>query len=487
MTLGSAPIGPVTRSDLRRVAAPAPADIGSDRLVVWLVKLLFIALLLEGIARKWLFPAQQALFYFLRDPLVMVLYITVLLRGLPSRGWFAVWLAASLFLALISLAVYLSDGKPLLVWALGVRNYFEYVLLAFVVGRHFRSDDVLAFSRLVAALAPAVAVVALLQFLSPPGAWINLGAGGLPPPLFAGDILRTTGLMASDAQHVPYVLFTLAISASGFLAGSSRRSSALFLTGVVACIVMMIVSGSRAIWMLGAATFAAVLGAALLGRAGIAERARAVLAGLLMAALVAMLFTTALVRAWQAYEERNRGALTFTDVTLERITSMFLPGWMFEATLEGEGIGFAMTGAAAIMTGERALTLAESDWDRNFVELGALGGWLFVGLRVAFSVWLGWIGLRAARAGDPRAFVLASVAAPAILITQITMHTVYGHLAWMAAGLTIAAARGATGEESRRAGHASVARGAARRERASQRLAALRMQQRLHPAAAFRR
>ena len=54
---------------------------------------------------------------------------------------------------------------------------------------------------------------------------------------------------------------------------------------------------------------------------------------------------------------------------------------MFEASIGGEGIGIATTGAAAFATGQRELTLAENDWDRNFIELGIFVGWIFVALR----------------------------------------------------------------------------------------------------------
>lgn len=456
----------------RRAGGAPVASVRGDALVVRLVTILFVALLFEGVARKWLFPGQHALFYFLRDPLVILLYFVVLFRGFPASRWFVVWLSTALFLSFASLAVYRFEGKPLVVWALGVRNYFEYVFLAFIVAGYFRRAEVSAFVRVVALLAPAAAFVAVLQFFAPPGSWINLGAGGAIPPALAGDVLRTTGLMASDAQHYPYVLFTLAASIVGYLLAFTKSARLRFLAGISSSLVMMVVSGSRGIWMLGAATFLAVFGAAILARVDLAKRARAIGTAVLMAALVVGLFSTVLYRAWEAYEERNRAARTFSAAIVERITGMFLPGWMFEASLTGEGIGIATTGAAAAMTGERALTLAENDWDRNFVELGLIGGWLFVGLRVAFSAWLVWIGIRAARSGEPTALVFASFAAPAILVTQITMHTVYGHLAWMAAGLTMAAARAATGEGATGAVEASE-RGPTRIS-ASRRLVAIR-------------
>ena len=91
----------------------------------------------------------------------------------------------------------------------------------------------------------------------------------------------------------------------------------------------------------------------------------------------------------------------------------------------------------------RRLTMGEGDWDRNFIELGLVVGWIFVALRIVFALWLVLIGVRAARSGDPMSLLLASFAALAIFQGQITMHTAYAHLTWFAVGLTMAAARAA--------------------------------------------
>ena len=45
--------------------------------------------------------------------------------------------------------------------------------------------------------------------------------------------------------------------------------------------------------------------------------------------------------------------------------------------------------------------MAEGDWDRNFIELGLVVGWIFVALRIMFALWLLLISVRAARSGDP--------------------------------------------------------------------------------------
>jgi hypothetical protein len=161
------------------------------------------------------------------------------------------------------------------------------------------------------------------------------------------------------------------------------------------------------------------------------------------ALMIAALFSTVFGEAYKAYETRNVQAKTFSRSTAERIRGLFLPKSMFETTLVGAGIGMGTISASAALSGQSKFlrfSLAEGDLDRNFLELGLISGWIFVALRYAFAAWLVWIGLRAARKGNAMALMLSCFSAFAIFQAQITMHTVYAHLAWFAAGLTIAAA-----------------------------------------------
>ena len=226
------------------------AQVQRHRLLVRVAFLLFVALLIEGIARKWIFPGQHEYFYFLRDPILLGFYLLAVGQGaIQPKGWFALWLGAAVFTSLISLVVYvLNDLSPQL-WILGVRNYFLYMPLAFIVARTFERDDIERLARLVAVLAVPIAFICVQQSFSPPGGWLNVGAGGVPPPSFADGLLRTTGVLASDAQHVMYIAFTLSLLVAVFVGGRlSRKQRYVLIAGAVATFAMMIVSGSRAIW-----------------------------------------------------------------------------------------------------------------------------------------------------------------------------------------------------------------------------------------------
>jgi hypothetical protein len=404
---------------------------------------LFLALLVEGIARKWVFPKFHEYIYFLRDPLLLGFYVLAIGQGaIQSKGWLALWLGIAVFVSLTSLLVYVFNDISPGLWILGVRNYFMYIPLAFIVAQTFERDDIERFARLVAILAVPIAFICVEQSFSPRGGWLNVGAGGAMPPAFADNLLRTTGVLASDSQHVMYIAFTLSLLAAVLIGAKSPwKERLLLIAGGIATLTMMIVSGSRGIWFQVAGMGLVAVSSLFLTSARFKGKTRGIMlivAGLL---LVGALFSTLLSGAYRAYESRNLTADTFSGTTTGRITDMFLPQSMFSASIGGAGIGLGTTGAAAFSTGKRALTLVEGDLDRNFVELGLFLGWIFVALRIIFALWLFSISLPAARKGDPMALLLWSFAGFAIFQLQITLHTTFAHLSWFAVGLTMAAAR----------------------------------------------
>ena len=255
------------------------AQVQRHRLLVRVAFLLFVALIVEGIARKWMFPGQHQYFYFLRDPLLLGFYFLAVSEVRNSiEGMVCSVVGCRSFISLISLVVYvLNDLSPQL-WILGVRNYFLYMPLAFIVARTFERDDIERFARLVAVLAVPIAFICVQQFFLAQGGWINVGAGGAPPPGFADGLLRTTGVLASDAQHVMYIAFSLSLLAAVFVGAKlSRRQRYVLIAGAVATFVMMIVSGSRGIWFQAAGVSLVAASSFFLSRAGISKRLRAII------------------------------------------------------------------------------------------------------------------------------------------------------------------------------------------------------------------
>ena len=140
----------------------------------------------------------------------------------------------------------------------------------------------------------------------------------------------------------------------------------------------------------------------------------------------------------------------FPAAPLSELSGMLLPQLYVQGVyLAEQGIGIGTTGAAAFSLAKRYadssgrhLTMGEGDWIGILSSLACR--WLdFRGVTFRVCALARVDKFRAARSGDLMALLLASFAALAIFQGQITMHTAYAHLAWFAAGLTMAAARAA--------------------------------------------
>ena len=80
----------------------------------WIVDLVFIIywlLIFEGVLRKWVFPDEFKILFFVRDPFVLAVYVLSVFdnRSLPAKPL----LAGGLFLGLIALTVGLAEGYDL--------------------------------------------------------------------------------------------------------------------------------------------------------------------------------------------------------------------------------------------------------------------------------------------------------------------------------------------------------------------------------------
>src|SRR6476661_8573224 len=98
----------------------AQKAVPRHQLLVKFAFFLFLALLVEGIVRKWLFPSKHEYFYFFRDPFLLCFYAIAIGRtAIQLKGWFALWIGVAFFSSLISLLVYTLNEMSAALWILG--------------------------------------------------------------------------------------------------------------------------------------------------------------------------------------------------------------------------------------------------------------------------------------------------------------------------------------------------------------------------------
>ncbi len=424
----------------------ARAREGHRQFAVRLIFFIYILSLVEGPLRKWLLPGLATPIYFLRDPFVLFLYAYCLHRNLvATSNWWKIWLGFAAIASLLGGFPYMLAGYDPRAWLIGVRAYWLYMPIAFVVASTVRHDDLRRFIRLNLLLAAPYAALVIAQYKSPVHAWINGGISGEEDyAMVANDVVRPYGLFTYTGQNVIFSAFLFAMALS-LLIDMKDYKAPLFLsaTGGVSVACIAVLSGSRSIYMLlGATLLVTVLGAYLTNSVGRALRTTIVAAGFCM--LAAYLFVEVFTDAFQAMQVRMEQ--TAGEGPIEKRALFDLLGWTFalrDAPILGEGIGLGIPVVGRLVD-RPFLEFSESELMRNTHELGVIIGVMFVMLRFAFAAHLVRVAFRAARAGYPGFLPFAGYAAVTIGVSQLTFSTINAFFFWFAAGLVLSSVKGAT-------------------------------------------
>lgn len=412
----------------------------SVKVSIWIY---FALLLLEGALRKWAFPRWSDVLFIVRDPLVLVIYALAWRTGcLPRRP-------AILFVgafAVLSIAFSLGAAPRVLVTLFGLRTNYLHLPLIFIMGEILDRNDVLRFGKWFMGCALPIVILMIVQFNSPPDAWINAGAGG-------GESGQLLGALGRIRPPGPFSFISGAVGFFGLLTafviyGWLRHGvySTLLLFAATAAIAIAIpVSISRSLML--AVLIVVAFGAA----AALRDVRRLVYFVGPLAVVVAALALTSDSVYMQVARYRWEAATggDFSTNVVGRILGEFTEPFALAADmpLAGHGIGLGTVAGARLMTGERSFLLAESEWARIIMELGPILGFAFIGWRGWLAVKLlatGWRDLL--RNGEPLAWLVCGAAFAPVLHGQWGPATQLG-FAVFGAGLALAAANEPSGSD----------------------------------------
>ena len=241
------------------------------RQIVNFIYIIFALSLVEGALRKWVAPQLATPLYFLRDPFVLWLYVRALQYGflsqsLLSKGWFLFAGATSIIGGL----AYIGLKFGIVAWLMGIRSYFLYMPLAFIIAHTFHLEDVNRFLRLCLIIAIPYALLVIVQYSSPADAWINSSISADDVATVSDGIVRPYGLFTYTGQNVNFVAFLFTCFAAMMsIKRNSRRERVLFIIASVAVAALCVLTGSRAIYfLLAAVVLATVAGGVIAGQLG---------------------------------------------------------------------------------------------------------------------------------------------------------------------------------------------------------------------------
>ncbi|MDX7953981.1 hypothetical protein P7D22_22790, partial [Lichenihabitans sp. Uapishka_5] len=251
-----------------REPARSPRREAARRVTVRLLFVFYGLLLAEGPLRKWVLPGASNALVFLRDPVMLMILLAAAVAG-PSRGArqaMALFAAVVLgCLACVTGQLAGSDVAPLAILA-GLRNYFLFVPLAWIVADTVTAVDYARWLRLNLWLAGPIGLLVVVQYRSAPTSFINAVPGGGNDGVFllVADVVRPYGLFSFTLGHSVFAAWMVGVLLAGF---SARRrfniGPWLAAAGALGTLAMGACSGSRTTLLLAAAVLLAFLLAAL--------------------------------------------------------------------------------------------------------------------------------------------------------------------------------------------------------------------------------
>ena len=143
---------------------------------------------------------------------------------------------------------------------------------------------------------------------------------------------------------------------------------------------------------------------------------------------------------WESATEQEGGEEGVRGVLRERVggSTFGVVLRAFEAPVLGHGIGLGTNVGAMRARGRIGFVLGEAGWDVTIAELGPALGLLYIGLRVAMTIWLLRLAWRQAVRGNAAPLILGGSALPLVFFAPTAQSTALGFIV-VGAGLMLAA------------------------------------------------
>jgi hypothetical protein len=413
---------------------PSPdANVAMLKRFIWLYVLLWV---FEGALRKWIFPAYSSQLLLIRDPVALLILLYAIGQGVwrPNLWIMVLWLLGS-----VSFFITLALGVNIPVALIGLRTIALHFPLIFIMGEVLRRSDVERLGNIVLDLALPMGLLMVLQFASPPSSFVNTGAGVDSQQIEAVDgRIRAPGVFSFITGAAQYFSLAAAILFSRIV--SRDKQSFWLLTGAAIGLVLAISMAISRTLTVSIGLVAAVFVIACL-RTGIPLRklVPAFTTIVLLAVILSFSETVrdglnAFVLRWTMADRAEGSILTrvFSGYTISGDT-------ISSAGVLGHGMGVGTNMGAKLLTGDVGFLLAEGEWERVVLEMGAPLGLAFILWRVLLGYSIGAKCIRALVRNDLLPLVIFAAAVPHILNGQSGVTTTLGFLV-ISAGMALAAA-----------------------------------------------
>ncbi len=426
------------------LASAASSRELARRWVVRIVFAIYVLLILEGALRKWLLPQFQQYIYFIRDPFaIMAIGLTLQNRLLPASKLVGISFLLVAALAVLACCQVVFNGYVALAAVLGVRNYCLYIVIALIVRHTFARDDLLRLVKLTLVIAMPMAVLSLVQFMSPASAFINQSYSGGEVFTVTNGIVRTTGTFTFNTGMACFIASCVSGFAIAYYQYFRERIFTFYpLTiAAAACFTCLAVSGNRTAFTHSGIILLAMIVAEIVKPAD--KRRMQILFG--VPAVIAVAATAMFAffgNALNALVARQANATASGEDFMSRIADILFGGFhaINSVDLMGAGIGRYSPGGASLSGGVSFDNGSEYEFTRVLIELGLVFGPLYMVFRWSLMLLMLVSALRCLRRNDDVLPLMMWTVASVLLIgAQMASQSTVNGYGWMFTGFTLAA------------------------------------------------
>jgi hypothetical protein len=362
------------------------------------------------------------IFYVIRDPIVLLIYVIALKnRIFPKNGFVVFCVVFSLFFLFFHMFPQKGNFLTTL-W--GVRTYFFFVPFIFVVSKVLTYDDVEKIGIIYLIFLIFHAIISTIQFMLPPGHLINIGLWGTEQisnqrtALYA-DTIRPPGFFAAVTQAVrflsPAAAFWIFFLSEKNLIRSKAKLILILISGF-ALFTSIIVSAKREALLYVLIVF---LGAIIFLNKN--KNIKFIIIMLIFSSMSVFYIAEYTEfgqkgkivfqrRFFHESEDTEYKKQTLKKEIIDRVIGEFTKRPLDaaeEAPFFGYGIGSGTMAAGYYLYKDYNFWYAEEDWPRVVFEIGPFFGVIFFLFRIILSLFILRVGFWQARQGNLLPWFLA--------------------------------------------------------------------------------
>jgi hypothetical protein len=396
--------------------------------------LYFFLLIFEGALRKWVVPQLSAPLLVVRDPIsIMIIWEAYRTRKWPMR-WSAMLSLMSLLLIGLFIVQIIAGDNPLIVGLYGLRSYLLPLPVMFIMAENLDEEDLRNLGLCTLWLLLPMALLALAQYVSPSGSFLNKGAyEGGEQLAFTGEHVRPSGTFSFSIGLVEFdTLAGVFIFYAMFREGYVKKW--LLWASTFALVLSIPAAGARTLLVQLGAVVGCMAVAAVMGVSQFGRLLRVLVPVIIVGFLAAQLpvFSDAMQSMSTRFSEANEAEAggsaqgAFIYRTFEPLVDAF-----GQASSSNNWMGIGMgRGAAAMESLLRSdkFTAGEYEFSRELVEMGPLAGTAFFLFKILVAIAVFGGALARVRDHEPQALLLFPLAITLLFFGVLEQPTVQGFM-----------------------------------------------------------